>query len=286
MRYCFVILHYMAHGVTRCCLDALLRVLPGEESSIIIVDNGSPDGSGVHLQKEYADNPKISFVMLKENIGFARGNNEGYKFAKDHFDPDFIICMNNDILLSDPTFLEKIAAEYEANPFAVLGPDIFVPLSDNHQSPSRLQPMTKEEALAIRKKYARKNRHFLYNYITWNLKLAFWIEKYPVPVDHDSANPHEDCVLQGACYIFSRDFISARQLAFNPATFLYFEEDILQLECARAGLKMRYSPALQVTHLEDASTRAAYGSVYHRTKMKSQKMVESLDIFLKMLDGE
>lgn len=286
MRYCFVILHYMAHGVTRCCLDALLRVLPGGDSSIVIVDNGSPDGSGVQLQKEYAGNKKISFVMLKENIGFARGNNEGYKFARDHFDPDFIICMNNDILISDPGFLDKIAAEYAADPFAVLGPDIFVPLRDWHQNPARLQPMSLEEAEAIRKKYARKNRHFFYNYLTWNLKLAFWIERYPAPEDHDSAHPHGDCVLQGACYIFSRDFISARQLAFNPATFLFFEEDILQLECARAGLKMRYTPALQVTHLEDASTRAAYGSVYQRTRMKSRKMVESLDVFIQELSGE
>ena len=138
----------------------------------------------------------------------------------------------------------------------------------------------------LRKKYACKNRHFFYNYATWNLKLAFRINKYPLPVDHDSANPHDDCVLHGACYIFSRDFTAARSVAFNPATFLYMEEDILQLECVRGGLKMRYSPALQVIHLEDASTRAAYGSVYKRTKFKCVKLVESLDIFIGMLDGE
>lgn len=286
MRYCFVILHYMARGVTRCCLDTLLRVLPGTESSIIVVDNGSPDGSGAELQKEYSDNPKVSFVLLKENIGFARGNNEGYKFAKNHFDPDFIIVMNNDILISDPSFLEKIASEYAEKPFAVLGPDIFVPLQDRHQNPARLQPMTKEEAVAIRKKYARKNRHFLYNYLTWNIKLALWLAKYPETEKPDHTIPHEDCVLHGACYIFSRDFISKRELAFNYRTFLYMEEDILQLECSRAGLKMRYSPVLQVTHLDDASTRAAYGSVYRRTKMKGRMMVESLGIFIDMLDGE
>ncbi len=286
MRYCFVILHYMAHGVTRCCLDALLSVLPGTESSIVIVDNGSPDDSGTKLREEYAGNPRLSFLILKENMGFAKGNNEGYRYAMEHFDPDFIIMMNNDILITDPCFIEKISAEYEANPFAVLGPDIFVPLLDRHQNPARLQPMSKEEAVAIRKKYACKNRHFFYNYATWNLKLAFRINKYPLPVDHDSANPHDDCVLHGACYIFSRDFTAARSVAFNPATFLYMEEDILQLECVRGGLKMRYSPALQVIHLEDASTRAAYGSVYKRTKFKCAKLVESLDIFIGMLDGE
>lgn len=286
MRYCFVILHYMAHGASRCCLDALIRVLPGADSSIVIVDNGSPDGSGAQLQEEFAGNPRVSFVTLKENVGFARGNNEGYRYAKEHFDPDFIIMMNNDILITDPAFLDKISAEYEANPFAVLGPDIFVPLQDRHQNPARLQPMTKDEAMAIRKKYARKNRHFFYNYTTWNLKLAFWLDKYPIPADQGSADPHDGCVLHGACYIFSRDFIAKREHAFNPATFLYMEEDILQLECSRAGLKMHYSPALQVTHLEDASTRAAYGSVYKRTKFKCAKLVESLDIFIGMLGGE
>lgn len=286
MRYCFVILHYMAHGATRCCLDALLRVLPGADCSIVIVDNGSPDGSGALLQDEYLGNPRVSFVLLKENVGFARGNNEGYKYAKEHFDPDFIIVMNNDILITDPCFLEKITAEYAAAPFAVLGPDVFVPLQDRHQNPARLQPMTKKEAVTIRRKYARKNRHFFYNYLTWNLKLAFWIDRYPAPVDQDSANPHDGCVLHGSCCIFSRDFMNVREYAFNPATFLYMEEDILQLECARAGLRMHYTPAIQVTHLEDASTRAAYGSVYKRTKFKTAKMVESLNIFIGMLGSE
>lgn len=286
MRYSFVILHYMAPGVTRCCVYSILNAFRNADVSIVVVDNASPDGSGAVLKQEFAQIGKVHFVMLEENAGFARGNNAGYRFAVENLGPDFVIVLNNDVIVADLGFLDKIAAQYESSPFAVLGPDIYFPLGDRHQSPTRLAPMTLEEAESLKKKIERKMRHFFYHYTTWNIKLALWLKKVPAPVDQDSSNPHEGCVLQGACYIFSRDFIAKRQNAFNPATFLYLEEDILELECRRQGLKMRYSPELKVMHLEDASTRAAFSSEYRRYRMKGQRMLESLGIFIDMLRNE
>lgn len=286
MRYCFVILHYMAPGVTRCCIYSLLNAFRSKDYAIVVVDNGSPDGSGEVLKQECAQFPNVSFVMLKENVGFARGNNAGYSYALEKYAPDFVIVMNNDVLIPDGSFLDKISEEYAREPFAVLGPDIFCPVEDRHQSPTRLAPMTLEEAQTLRNKISSKLRHFWYSYTTWTIKLALWLKKSPARTEQDPMHPHEGCVLQGACYIFSRDFISARETAFNPSTFLYLEEDILELECRRQGLKMRYTPALKAIHLEDASTRAAFGSVYRRSKMKCARMVESLDVFIGMLKDE
>ena len=95
---------------------------------------------------------------------------------------------------------------------------------------------------------------------------------------HDS--PMKGVVLHGACYVFSEDFIRSRESCFNPATFLYFEEYILHLECLRDGLVMLYNPSVQVLHLEDVSTDAAFRRPAAKEMMKLRESLRSLEVLL------
>lgn len=286
MHYSFVILHYLAPDVTRRCIDTILSNFGDKDISVIAVDNASPDGSGDLLKQEYSTIDKVHFILLDSNEGFARGNNAGYDFAKETFDPDFIIVLNNDVMINDKDFLGTILQEYEETPFAVLGPDIHVPSHNWHQSPVRLEPMTIAEVKALRCKMAAKYRFHAYKYFSWNAKLLLGLRKEAARKENAPGVPHYGCVLHGACYIFSRDFIRSRNYAFNPATFLYTEEDILNFECTKTGLVMRYSPHLHVEHLEDVSTNAAFKSSYRRSRMKYKNLVDSLDVLLRLMKNE
>ena len=281
MNHCFVILHYLAPEVTRPCIDRLLSLFPTQE--IVVVDNASPDGSGQDLYEAYDEQEKVHFVFMEHNEGFAGGNNAGYRYAVENLDPDFVIVMNNDVLIEDGKFLEGVEREYAANAFAVLGPDIYSTAEGIHQSPIRLHPLDLKEATTLRRKFALKYKFFIYKYLTWNLKLLLHLATEPKAKEQEPDKAHEGCVLHGACYIFSKDFIAARPLAFNPATFLYCEEDILEFECRKQGLKMRYTPALKVLHLEDASTKAAFESEMKRQRMKYARLVESLDVLIGLM---
>ncbi|MCQ2165881.1 MAG: glycosyltransferase [Bacteroidales bacterium] len=285
MRFTFVILHYQASDVTRKCVDNILSRFKGEEVSVVVVDNCSPDGSGKLLESEYLGEKRVHFVLMPANVGFARGNNAGYDYAVCHLDPDFIVVMNNDVFIEDDDFLKKAAALYESTHYAVLGPDIWSTDGSVHQSPTKLSPFTLRQARILRAKMEAKHKAYFFNFVTWNLKLALGLasEKKKDVCGFDT--PREGCVLHGACYIFSRSFISKRKYAFNPATFLYTEEDILHYECTRDGLKMLYDPSLKVNHLEDASTKAAYRSLYKRGKMKYGAYVQSLDVLIGLLQN-
>lgn len=285
MSFSFVILHYQASDVTRKCVDNILSRFPGEDVSIVVVDNCSPDGSGKQLKSEYLPEKRVHFVLMPSNEGFARGNNAGYDYAVSHFDPDFIIVMNNDVFIEDSSFLEKAAALYKNTGYAVLGPDIWSVNGSVHQSPTKLSPLTLRQARILRAKMAAKHKAYFFNFVTWNLKLALGLATDKPKDVRGFDSPREGCVLHGACYIFSRDFISRRRHAFNPATFLYTEEDILHYECTRDGLKMLYDPSLKVNHLEDASTKAAYRSLYKRGKMKYGAYVQSLDVLIGLLQN-
>lgn len=75
---------------TKACLADLFK-LP-EDHEIIIVDNGSSDGTYEYLQNLV---PKTNLVVLpmKENVGFARGCNAGYGEAS----APNVLFLNNDI---------------------------------------------------------------------------------------------------------------------------------------------------------------------------------------------
>ena len=285
MRFCFVILHYLVPDITRRCLNCLTGNFSDHDISVVVVDNASPDGSGAELQQEFGNDARIHFVLLRKNEGFARGNNEGYRYAMENLSPDFVIVMNNDVMVEDPGFLDGIVQEYGSKPFAVLGPDIYSPAADWHQNPARLKPMSLHEVKVLRAKMAAKHRFYAYHHFSWKLKLRLGLAREKAPVDQGSDTGHEGCVLHGACYIFSPDFLKTRPFAFNPTTFLYAEEDILAWECAKASLCVRYTPALKVTHLEDAATNAAIHSDYFRRKMKYGRIADSLDVLIKLMEN-
>ena len=76
----FVILHYQSLEETDVCVRNILKKLPNR-GKIFVVDNGSPNGSGEALQEKYRDAPDVTIILTGKNLGFARGNNVGFREA-------------------------------------------------------------------------------------------------------------------------------------------------------------------------------------------------------------
>lgn len=275
----FVVLHYLAYDMTVRCTEALLG-LSGIKH-IVIVDNASPNGSGERLAEHFAGNPSVTVLLNERNEGFARGNNLGYTYLREHFSCAFITVLNNDVLIRDTAFPDKIATIYAATPFAVLGPDILNPGTGEHQNPGHLKGFSQQEVEERLARYRKNLRHFRWNRLKWRIKQVFF--PVPAPAKEAVTVPMENVVLHGACYVFSRDFIARRPLCFHPGTFLYFEEEILHYECLRDGLKLRFDPSLQVLHLEDAATRAAFRRSVDREQMKLKESVHSMEVLLHLM---
>ena len=66
----------------------------------MIVDNGSSNNSGKLIDSKYKDMSNIHVILLKDNLGFAKGNNIGFQYAKKELNCDFICMLNNDTILS------------------------------------------------------------------------------------------------------------------------------------------------------------------------------------------
>jgi GT2 family glycosyltransferase len=78
------------------CVESVLNQ-SYENIEFIIVDNGSTDGSILKIQKKY---PSFKYIINKENLGFAKGMNQGIEISNG----EYILLLNLDVFL-DPNYV-------------------------------------------------------------------------------------------------------------------------------------------------------------------------------------
>ena len=106
----FVILHFKTIEDTCRCVESIYQV-NYENKGIVIVDNGSCDGSREEIQKRY-ENSTCHILISKKNRGFTKGNNIGFRYAKKILKADFIVLLNNDTYLEQPEFANILVEKY------------------------------------------------------------------------------------------------------------------------------------------------------------------------------
>src|SRR6185369_5007283 len=93
-----IIVNWNGKNDTLQCLSSLSKIdKKGMHIRIIVVDNGSTDGSLRIIAKKY---PDVVTIPLERNFGFTGGNNAGITYALDH-GSDIVWLLNND------TFVDK-----------------------------------------------------------------------------------------------------------------------------------------------------------------------------------
>ena len=101
--------------------DALKTIFASSyrDFEVIIVDSASKDSSIELAQKEY---PQIHLLLQDENVGVAKGNNIGIRYAIEKLDTEYILLINNDIELDRDT-LKKLV--YKADDKTITVPKIY-----------------------------------------------------------------------------------------------------------------------------------------------------------------
>ena len=89
-----IILNWNGWEDTVACIESC-RNLNYADFRIVVVDNGSSDGSVKHLRERF---PGLDMVQTGQNLGFAGGNNAGIRFALE-LGAEYIWLLNNDTIV-------------------------------------------------------------------------------------------------------------------------------------------------------------------------------------------
>ena len=274
----YLILHYMAGKDTIECVNSILKSTKESEheTTIVIVDNGSTNDSFDKICVEFESNKRIKLIHSDLNLGFAKGNNLGFNYAKYELKADFIVQLNNDTVLSQINFNEVIVNKYYEYKYAVLGPDI-ITADGFHQNPGKNVNWTQKRIVRFRLK-------------KWIQFVMAHFQCFDCFLKLNEGSYLPDCVnvdvcgttLHGACLIFSKKFIDKFD-GMCDKTFLYMEEDILKLQADHFGLLMMYSPDLKLYHKEDAATNMVAASSLTKKKRVYKNLLDSSKVYLQLM---
>ena len=253
----FVILHYYTQKDTISCVESIQTKMKKENYEIVIIDNGSKNESGKLLKKKYENEDKIHVLIQKENLGFAKGNNIGFKYAKEQLKCNYIVLLNNDTCILQEEFFDLIKEEYNKSGFAVLGPKIYLlknqinPVNLNSLSIQRIKKELRSDSLNLFFSYM--GLYPLYtNTKKWIKKL---LKKNIVQNLADVNTYYKNIILHGCCLIFSPIYVEKFN-GLDERTFLYHEEELLFYRLQKNKMISVYNPKIEIFHAEDSATNA------------------------------
>lgn len=207
-----ILLHYNEPQLTLRCLKSLEK-LTYKNIEIILVDNGSREEISTFI-KNVPRNLKV--IRNKNNLGYAEGNNVGYKIATGKY----ILLLNNDAIVTK-NFLEPLLKKLKSEKdIAAVQPKI-------------MQYPRKEYIDSVGSYFIPSG--FLYH---------FGHNKKDKTKFDESATVFS---MKGACMLFKKEVLQKTGL-FDPDYFAYFEETDLCQRIWMAGYKLVYTPDSFIYH--------------------------------------
>lgn len=136
-------------GYTKQCIESIKLFTP-QKHEVIVVDNGSTDGTSEWVKNLNLPNYKI--IRNKTNVGFVKACNQGIKKAKG----DYVLLLNNDTIVSQD-WLRGLLDCIESNPkLAIVGPR--TNFASGFQLDYQAKYQTIQEFLEFTDTYRRKFR--------------------------------------------------------------------------------------------------------------------------------
>lgn len=215
----------------RPCIESI-RVHTGTPYEIIVVDNGSQDGTD-----EYCRTNKLTFISLPENRGFPVACNLGLQLASG----DELLLLNNDVIVSQDWLDNLKNALYSAPDVGIVGP-----VTNYASGRQRVETAYTDlagyhaEALAVNTQGS-----------------LGWMESRR---------------LVGLCFLFKRELMEAIGLLderFSPG---HFEDDDYCYRARMRGYRLLIAGNCLVHHEGSASFKEVYSSEIQELVMRNRKI--------------
>lgn len=235
-----IIVNYNGGAMLTACVRAIEASSLAPEQ-IIVVDNGSKDGSMDQLQ---ADHPQCSQIRMGCNAGFAKAVNQGLRQTT----TDYAVLINNDAR-TDSSVFTALHAAFEAHPRAAfLGGRL---LNEDGSLQNAIASFPRLHA----------------EWMPRPIQKRLWPERATGRHTGDAPIQVESVI--GA--LFAVRMAAARQIGFlDEDFFFFFEETEWCLRARRQGWEVWHIPAARALHLQGATAKkfnALARIEFHRSRL-------------------
>lgn len=224
-----IIVNYNTCDLLSNCLDSILAYANDISLEVIVVDNGSTDKSTHIVKKGY---PMVNLVENKENLGFAKANNQGIKICRGRY----IILLNSDTLVTS-SFRRLLI--YMAD-----HPDIGLASPKTLNVEGTIQPSAGRDI--------KPYHYFLKILNLYNSHLPLLGRDRIRNIDYDTITEVE--TISGSAMVICREVFETVGM-LDENFFFYNEEMDFCRRARKKGWRIFYLPLAEVVHFRAESTK-------------------------------
>lgn len=225
IRFLFCVVTYNSCAIVGPTVASIRRVL-GPSDSLVVVDNGSQDGTAAFVREQAPE----AEVIEQENRGFGAGNNAAWRA----FDSEYFVLVNPDVEIRqfDGEAIERYLREH---------PEAVALVGDVRYPSGERQYVNKDfPSFAIL--FARR---FAWGPLSRTAAMQMRLRRYELR-DADYSRPFRVPCGTGSFQIIRRAAVREPDL-FDPRYFMYLEDTDLSRRLWERG-ETHYLPELVVTH--------------------------------------
>jgi GT2 family glycosyltransferase len=216
-----IILNWNGKKYIKNCLDSVFAQ-DYKNIEVIVVDNGSDDGSPQIIQENY---DRVLLIRNRKNLGFGEGNNIGIR----HAHGDYILIMNNDAEIDRSCVTEMKKAIDKHALYGACASKIYLKYEDDLIDAAGI--VVYPDGLSIGR--GRLESSELYN------------------------REEEVFFASGCCALYRKEMLEDIRLYdeyFDEDFFAYADDTDLGWRARLRGWRCIYTPDAKVHHLHSAST--------------------------------
>ena len=236
-----VVVNWNRRDLLRACLQSL-SAQAGVTPEIIVVDNGSTDGSAELVASQF---PQIRLIRNSTNLGFCAANNQGIAAANG----EWIALLNNDAE-ADPNWLAEMLRVCRDRPDVGMVASKILVFAD----PRRID----------------------------KVGLVIWLDgqnrgRGTGALDHGQFDKVEEVLCPDGCAALYRNKMLQEIGGFDEDLFAYADDAELGLRARIAGWKCLYSPGAVVRHHRGATL--GVGSVRRLHLIERNRVLLAVKLF-------
>jgi GT2 family glycosyltransferase len=220
-----IIVNWNAGAYLLQCLESVLHNGDKDSWEVIVIDNGSQDGSAAEVKRRF---PTVQLIENEENLGFARATNQGLRGARGRY----LLPLNPDTQLKGEG-LKELFSFMDSSPEAGMAGAQLLNADGSKQNSIANFPSLATELL---------NKSFL----RW-----FFPKTFPGK-ERDTLEPMEVDSVIGACMMVRRQAMEQVGL-LDEDYFLFLEETDWCYRMKKAGWKVYHVPQAEIYHFQGKS---------------------------------